>query len=113
MENWAEKMTAEQLQRIETLQLRNEILMWGTVIWAVLLLGWVVFHGAKIYLDMRNSILATGRDLEFQCESCGTRFPVPAAGKAVAAHLPVFLAGASLLCVAMVVFRRVVCLVLA
>ena len=73
-----EQMLAEQAERIARLELRNQILLIGLLIWGALLLIWLLFCFTKTIKAMRKSASVQSGTISFTCEKCGSFFSVPA-----------------------------------
>ncbi len=73
-----EQMLAEQAQRLARLELRNRIHTIGLLIWAALLLGWLVYCFVKLMaMANRTAVMQAGTIL-FTCVACGAAFDLPA-----------------------------------
>lgn len=78
MDELRQQMLAEQAERLARLELRNQILFVGMLIWGALLLGWLIYSAVRTIAQMSNRAAASGGQISFTCESCGSSFLLPA-----------------------------------
>lgn len=74
LDSLTEMLNAEQAAHIAQLQLRNQILQIGTLIWVALLLSWLIYSFIKFYRASRPSLMSNKSAIHFQCTKCNTNF---------------------------------------
>ena len=79
MDALREPLAVEQAERLAQLELRNHIIFIGLLVWAALLLGWLLFCYIKWIRSCRNASAMQTESLSFTCETCGASFSLPAA----------------------------------
>ena len=71
-------LTSEQAERLSQLELRNDILFVGLLIWGAALLFWLLYNFVRLMIELKREVVSDGEEIRFICEKCGSPFTLSA-----------------------------------
>ena len=71
-------LTSEQAERLSQLELQNDILFVGLLIWGAALLFWLLYNFVRLMIELKREVVSDGEEIRFICEKCGSPFTLSA-----------------------------------